>query len=327
MRVVSEPEAMREACLSAMSEAEKAFGDGSLYLEKQLDTPRHVEFQILADRHGHVVHLFERECSIQRRHQKIIEETPSPVMTPSLRETMGKAAVSAARAAGYVNAGTVEFLIDRSGKFYFLEVNTRLQVEHPVTEMTTGLDLVREQLCIATGDPLRFRQEDLFQRGHAIECRVYAEDPENSFFPCPGVALVHREPSGPGIRNDSGIYEGFRVPVEYDPIIGKVIAYGETREASRRRMIRALENYAILGIRTTIPYLIDILNSNEFASGALSTDFIERHFQGWRQSMEHADMAKVAYILHDLASPVKTPKGQKVHGWPTPWETLGEWKL
>jgi acetyl-CoA carboxylase biotin carboxylase subunit len=327
MRVVSEPEAMKEACLSAMSEAGKAFGDGSLYLEKHLETPRHVEFQILADQHGHGVHLFERECSIQRRHQKIIEETPSPVMTPSLREAMGKAAVSAAKAAGYLNAGTVEFLLDRSGKFYFLEVNTRLQVEHPVTEMTTGLDLVREQFHIAAGDPLRYRQEDLFQRGHAIECRVYAEDPETSFFPCPGEVLLHREPAGPGIRNDCGIYEGFRVPVEYDPIIGKVIAYGETRETSRRRMIRALESYAILGIRTTIPYLIDILKSPAFASGDLSTDFIERHFQGWRQSEDYADVAKIVHILCDMASPVKAPTGQKGFHQPTPWETLGEWRL
>jgi acetyl-CoA carboxylase biotin carboxylase subunit len=327
MRVVSKEEALREACLSAMSEAEKAFGDGSLYVEKHLETPRHVEFQILADRHGHVVHLFERECSIQRRHQKIIEETPSPVMTPSLREAMARAAVSAAKAAEYVNAGTVEFLLDRSGRFYFLEVNTRLQVEHPVTEMTTGLDLVREQLQIAAGDPLRFNQEDLLQRGHAIECRLYAEDPENSFFPSPGLVLLHREPTGPGIRNDCGIYEGFKVPVEYDPIIGKVIAYGETREASRRRMIRALENYPILGIQTTIPFLIDILKSPEFAAGDLSTDFIARHFQGWRQSIEYAHMAKIAYIIDDLTSSIKAGTQQKVHGWPTPWETLGDWRL
>jgi acetyl-CoA carboxylase biotin carboxylase subunit len=327
MRIVSQREMLEESCVSAMSEAEKAFGDGSLYLEKHLEAPRHVEFQILADRHSHVVHLFERECSIQRRHQKIIEETPSPIMTPSLREAMGKAAVAAARASGYVNAGTVEFLLDRSGKFYFLEVNTRLQVEHPITEMTTGLDIVREQLEIAEGHPLRFKQEEITQKGHAIECRLYAEDPENSFFPSPGVVLLHREPAGPGIRNDCGIYEGFRVPVEYDPIIGKVIAYGETREASRRRMIRALESYAILGIRTTIPFLIDILKCPEFAEGNLSTDFIERHFQGWRQSTEDADMAKIAYILDDLASSVKASTKQKAHGRPTPWETLGGWRL
>jgi acetyl-CoA carboxylase biotin carboxylase subunit len=226
-----------------------------------------------------------------------------------------------------VNAGSVEFLLDRSGKFYFLEVNTRLQVEHPVTEMTTGLDLVREQLQIAVGDRLRFHQEDVLQRGHAIECRVYAEDPEKSFFPSPGVVLLHCEPAGPGIRNDCGIYEGFRVPVEYDPIIGKVIAYGETREASRRRMIRALENYAILGIQTTIPYLIDILKSPEFAAGDLSTDFIERHFKGWRQSTEYADTAKIAFIIDDLTSPIKAGTRQKVHGRPTPWETLGDWRL
>ena len=327
MRVVFEDQAMREACLSAMSEAEKAFGDGSLYLEKNLESPRHVEFQILADRHGSVVHLFERECSIQRRHQKIVEESPSPVMTTSLREAMGRAAVSAARAAGFVNAGTVEFFLDRSGRFYFLEVNTRLQVEHPVTEMTTGLDLVREQLHIAAGDRLRFGQEDLFQRGHAIECRVYAEDPEQSFFPSPGQVLLHCEPAGPGIRNDCGIYEGFRVPVEYDPIIGKMIAYGQTREASRRRMIRALETYAILGIRTTIPYLIDILSSPEFAAGDLCTDFIERHFQGWRQSTRDADKAKMAYIIQDLTAPVKAGTRQEAHGRPTPWETLGDWRL
>jgi len=327
MRVVSEDQAMREACLSAMSEAEKAFGEGSLYLEKHLESPRHVEFQILADRQGRIVHLFERECSIQRRHQKIIEETPSPVMTTPLREAMGRAAVSAAKAAGYVNAGTVEFLLDRSGKFYFLEVNTRLQVEHPVTELTIGPDLVREQLHIAAGDPLRFRQHDLFQRGHAIECRIYAEDPEQSFFPSPGVVLLHREPAGPGIRNDCGIYEGFRVPVEYDPIIGKVIAYGETREASRKRMIRALENYAILGIRTTIPYLIDILQSPEFGAGDLSTDFIERHFQGWRQSVEEADRAKIAYIIHDLTSSVNASTGERSRTLSTPWETLGGWRL
>jgi acetyl-CoA carboxylase biotin carboxylase subunit len=327
MRVVSEEAAMRDACISAMSEAEKAFGDGSLYLEKHLETPRHVEFQILADLHGHVVHLFERECSIQRRHQKIIEETPSPVMTPVLREAMGRAAVAAAKAAAYVNAGTVEFLLDRSGKFYFLEVNTRLQVEHPVTEMTTGLDLVREQILIAAGDALRFDQDNVHHRGHAIECRVYAEDPEKSFFPSPGMVLLHREPAGPGIRNDCGIYEGFRVPVEYDPIIGKVIAYGETREACRRRMIRALENYAILGIQTTIPYLIDILKSPPFAAGDLSTDFIDRHFQGWRQDAEYADAAKIACILHDLISPAKASTAQKARGWPSPWETLGDWRL
>jgi len=327
MRVVSRKEEMEDACLSAMSEAEKAFGDGSLYLEKCLESPRHVEFQILADQHGNAVHLFERECSIQRRYQKIIEETPSPAMMPSLREAMGKAAVSAALASGYTNAGTVEFLLDLSGRFYFLEVNTRLQVEHPVTEMTTGIDIVRKQLAIAAGNPLRLKQEDIIQRGHAIECRIYAEDPEANFFPSPGTILVHREPSGPGVRNDCGVYEGFEVPVEYDPILSKLIVIAETREAACRRMIRALESYVILGIHTTIPFLIDILKSPEFAKGDTFTDFIARHFENWSQDMEGADLARIAYVVDELTS-VKRPQAEaKEKGWPTPWETLGDWRI
>jgi acetyl-CoA carboxylase biotin carboxylase subunit len=327
MRIVSDPDEMQEACLSATSEAEKAFGDGSLYLEKRLDAPRHIEFQILADQHGNVVHLFERECSIQRRHQKIIEETPSPVMTASLRNAMGKAAVSAARASGYINAGTVEFLLDRSGQFYFLEVNTRLQVEHPVTEMTTGIDLVAAQLQIAAGSPLTLKQKEITQRGHAIECRIYAEDPEASFYPSPGLVLLHREPSGPGVRNDCGIYEGFEVPVEYDPILSKLIVTASTREAARRRMIRALESYAILGIRTTIPFLIDVLGSPEFAEGNTHTDFIDRYFENWTHNMEYADLARIAYVLDEFATTRKTSGKSESKGWPTPWETLGNWRL
>ncbi|HUU81675.1 MAG TPA: acetyl-CoA carboxylase biotin carboxylase subunit [Acidobacteriota bacterium] len=327
MRIVSDPDEMQEACLSATSEAEKAFGDGSLYLEKRLDAPRHIEFQILADQHGNVVHLFERECSIQRRHQKIIEETPSPAMTASLRNAMGKAAVSAARASGYINAGTVEFLLDRSGQFYFLEVNTRLQVEHPVTEMTTGIDLVAAQLQIAAGSPLTLKQKEITQRGHAIECRIYAEDPEASFYPSPGLVLLHREPSGPGVRNDCGIYEGFEVPVEYDPILSKLIVTASTREAARRRMIRALESYAILGIRTTIPFLIDVLGSPEFAEGNTHTDFIDRYFENWTQNMEYADLARIAYVLDEFATTRKTSGKSESKGWPTPWETLGNWRL
>ncbi|MBW1796952.1 MAG: acetyl-CoA carboxylase biotin carboxylase subunit, partial [Deltaproteobacteria bacterium] len=316
-----------EACLSAMSEAEKAFGDGSLYLEKCLESSRHVEFQILADQHGNAVHLFERECSIQRRHQKIIEETPSPAMTPSLRKAMGDAAVSAVLASGYVNAGTVEFLLDRSGRFYFLEVNTRLQVEHPITETTTGIDLVRHQLEIAAGSPLSFKQEDIIKKGHAIECRIYAEDPEAGFFPSPGLIVVHREPSGPGIRNDCGVYEGFEVPMEYDPILSKLIVTAGTREAARMRMIRALENYVILGIRTTIPFLIDVLKSPEFSKGDTYTDFIERHFENWSQNMEDADLARIAYVVDELTAVKKPQAAEKGKGWPTPWETLGEWRM
>lgn len=327
MRIVSTRDAMKEACLSAMSEADKAFGDGSLYLEKCLEAPRHVEFQILADQQGHVVHLFERECSIQRRHQKIIEETPSPGMTPALREAMGRAAVSAAMASGYVNAGTVEFLLRPSGEFYFLEVNTRLQVEHPITEMTTGIDLVRQQIEIAAGYPLAMKQEDITQRGHAIECRIYAEDPEAHFCPSPGVVLFHREPRGPGIRNDCGIYEGFEVPVEYDPILSKVIVTAGTREAARRRMIRALENYPILGIRTTIPFLIDVLTSPAFKEGSTTTDFIDRYFGSWEQNMDDAHLAMIAYVVDELVSSPKPSSKLMAKGLPTPWQTLGDWRL
>ncbi len=327
MRVVEEAGHMKEACLSAMGEAEKAFGDGSLYLEKHLESPRHVEFQILADQHGNAVHLFERECSIQRRHQKIIEETPSTAMRQSLRHKMGEAAVAAARASGYVNAGTVEFLLDRSGEFYFLEVNTRLQVEHPITEMTTGFDLVRLQLEIAAGNPLPFQQSDIIQRGHAIECRIYAEDPEAGFFPSPGLVLYHREPAGPGVRNDCGIYEGFEVPMHYDPILSKVTTTADTREAARKRMIMALENYAILGIRTTIPFLIDVLNSSEFVKGDTYTDFIDKHFENWRQDLDNADHASIAYILHDLVTVNQASGKTKDHSLPTPWQTLGNWRM
>ncbi len=327
MRIVLHPETMEESCISAMSEAEKAFGDGSLYLEKHIEAPRHVEFQMLADHHGNVVHLFERECSIQRRYQKIIEETPSPAMTPILRNEMGKVAVSAIKASGYINAGTVEFLLDQSGQFYFLEVNTRLQVEHPITEMTTGIDLVRQQLEIAAGNSLTFTQEDITQRGHAIECRIYAEDPEDNFFPSPGTVVLYREPAGPGIRNDSGIYEGFEIPMEYDPILSKLIATAGTREAVRQRMIRALKNYVILGVRTTIPFLIDVLSSKEFIKGNTHTGFIDRHFENWSQSKEDEDLAGIAYVVEEMASRGRTSAKVSDRGWPTPWDTLGEWRM
>jgi len=327
MRIVFDPETMEESCISAMSEAEKAFGDGSIYLEKHMEAPRHVEFQMLADHHGNVVHLFERECSIQRRYQKIIEETPSPAMTPALRNEMGKVAVSAIKASGYTNAGTVEFLLDQLGQFYFLEVNARLQVEHPITELTTGIDLVRQQLEIAAGNPLPFTQEDITQRGHAIECRIYAEDPEANFFPSPGTVALYREPCGPGIRNDSGIYEGFEVPMEYDPILSKLIATAQTREAVRLRMIRALKNYVILGIRTTIPFLIDVLSSPEFVKGNTHTGFIDRHFENWSQSKEDEDLARIAYVVEEMTSHGRASAIVSEKGWPTPWETLGEWRL
>jgi acetyl/propionyl-CoA carboxylase alpha subunit len=326
MRVVTRADAMSEACASASSEAAAAFGDGSLYLEKCLESPRHVEFQVLVDRYGNAVHLFERECSIQRRHQKIIEETPSPALSPELREAMGNAALAAARASGYVNAGTVEFMLDGSGQFYFLEVNTRLQVEHPITEMTTGVDLVRCQLEIAAGRPLSFGQQDLRQTGHAMECRIYAEDPEARFFPSPGLVRLHREPSGPGVRNDCGIYEGFHVPVEYDPILSKLVVAADTREAARMRMIRALESYVILGIQTTIPFLIDVLRSAQFAQGDTTTDFLDKHFENWLQPDDELHLAGIAHVIDDLKGTAPVGKAHE-KGHPTPWETLGNWRL
>ena len=241
MRLVTAESEMAGAWRDAASEALNAFGDARLYLEKYVDRPRHIEIQIFGDAHGRIVHLGERECSVQRRHQKVIEESPSPVMTPELRRAMGEAAVRLAKQAGYTNAGTVEFLVDAAGNFYFLEVNTRLQVEHPVTEMVTGLDLVKLQIRAASGEPLPFSQEDVRLSGHAVECRLYAEDPHNQFFPSPGKILSRRAPSGPGIRLDDGVYEGFTVSTEYDPMLGKLIAWGQDRAEAIARLDRALE--------------------------------------------------------------------------------------
>ncbi len=275
-----------------------------------------------------MIYLGERECSIQRRHQKIIEETPSPALTPALRRAMGQAAVAAARASGYVNAGTVEFLLDREENFYFLEVNTRLQVEHPITEVTTGIDLVRRQLEIASGQTLPFGQDDIRPRGHAFECRIYAEDPEAQFFPSPGRILCLREPAGPGICLDSGIRPGFEVPVEYDPILGKLIVLAEDREAARQRMIRALESTVILGIKTTIPLLLAVFKSEEFKAGETRTDFIDRHFEGWQPDRRQADLARIAFAAADrrrAAAPAAN-KAVVPDRW-SPWQTLGEWRL
>jgi len=327
MRAVENPGDLHEACISAISEADTAFGNGAVYLEKYLRNPRHIEFQILADRQGHVVHLFERECSIQRRHQKIIEETPSPVLTPPVRESMAAAALSAAAASGYVNAGTVEFLFEPPDRFYFLEVNTRLQVEHPVTEMVTGLDLVRHQIEIAAGNPLPFGQADVISRGHAMECRIYAEDPAAQFFPCPGPVLFYQEPRGPGIRVDGGIYQGFQVPVEYDPILSKLIVWAEDRKAAISRMIMALEKYPILGIRTTVPFLLDVVQSRHFREGQTNTGFIAEHFEQWSPGNQGQDLAGIAYVADSLT---RSLASRDFHGpgqVPSPWETLGRWEL
>jgi acetyl-CoA carboxylase, biotin carboxylase subunit len=276
MRLVSAPTELDAALRMARSEAGAAFGDSAVYLERYVAEPRHVEVQILGDAHGNVIHLGERECSIQRRHQKLIEESPSPLVDAGMRERLGDAACRLARAAGYVNAGTVEFLADGAGNFYFLEVNTRLQVEHPVTEMVTGIDLVRQQLSIAAGEPLGFRQEDVTWRGAAIECRINAEDPFAGWMPSPGVITGLRAPSGPWVRDDSGVYEGYTVPRHYDTLIAKLIVWGADRDAAIARMARALGEYKVVGVRTTIPVLARIVAHEDFRAGRLSTSFLER---------------------------------------------------
>jgi acetyl-CoA carboxylase biotin carboxylase subunit len=285
----------------AEAEAQAAFGDSSVYLEKVIRQPRHIEFQILADRHGNVVHLGERECSVQRRHQKVMEESPSPFMTDPLRHEMGEAAVKIARACGYENAGTMEFLVDSEHNYYFLEMNARLQVEHPVTEMVTGIDLVKEQFRIASGEKLGFCQDNIRWTGHALECRIYAEDPDNNFFPSPGKITCLRAPSGPGVRDESGIYEGWTVPVFYDPLLSKLVTWGKNRSEAISRMQRALGEYQISGIKTNLSFFRSILAHEKFVAGELATDFIDRNFlqkDGAPQSSALHEVAVVAAAIH-----------------------------
>ena len=279
MRVVERAEDFQAAFERATSEATSAFGDGRVYVEKYLVGPRHIEIQVLADTHGHTVHLFERDCSIQRRHQKVIEEAPSAVLSDDLRQSMGAAAVEAAQACDYVGAGTVEFLLDADHNFYFLEMNTRLQVEHPVTEMITGLDLVAEQIRIAEGEALGYDQDDLQIWGHAVECRVYAEDVPAGFLPAPGPLLRHRPPAGPGVRVDAGVEEGDEVPVYYDPMVAKLCTWGRTRDQAVRRMDRALGEYDVAGVRTTIPFCRMVMTHPAFVSGDFDTGFVGEHFE------------------------------------------------
>jgi acetyl-CoA carboxylase, biotin carboxylase subunit len=332
MRIVRDEGGLVPAVEAGMREARSAFGDDSVYLEKYLEEPRHVEFQVLADNHGGTVHLFERECSIQRRHQKILEETPSTALGPELRSKMGETAVRAMRAAGYNNAGTVEFLLDRDGRFYFLEVNARLQVEHPITELVVGIDLVRQQILAAAGAPLRLRQGDLGQRGHAIECRIYAEDPKAHFLPSPGRIALLREPKGPGVRFDSGVFEGWEVPVHYDPILAKLIVWAEDREAACRRMAAALDDCVILGIRTTAGFLKEVVNHPEFRAGRTTTAFIEKHLSAWGTGAEEEQRRRLALAAaaYDSLSPAARPSGAPAPGIKkesaTPWTTLGRWR-
>lgn len=275
MRMVDKEENILSALRAAKSEARSAFGDDSVYVEKYISSPHHIEFQILGDQHGNVVHLCERECSVQRRHQKVVEETPSPLMTPELREKMGEAAVAAAKAVNYYGAGTIEFLADNDHNFYFLEMNTRLQVEHPITERTTGYDLVKQQILIAEGQKLNIKQEEVFQFGHAIECRIYAEDTDNNFMPSPGLITHITEPMGLGVRTDGYVYEGYEIPIHYDPMISKLIIWARTREEAIERMRRALYEYKITGVKTSIKFLERIMDCRDFREGTYDTHFIQ----------------------------------------------------
>lgn len=330
MRVVRNEKELEASVQAGQREAKSAFGDGTVYLEKYIERPRHIEFQVLRDQHGNVVHLFERECSIQRRHQKIIEETPSTALDEELRHKMGESAKKVIEIAGYTNAGTVEFLLDESQKFYFLEVNARVQVEHPITEMVTGIDLVRQQILIAAGEKIKIGQNDIEQRGHAIEARIYAEDPENNFLPCPGKILFLNEPSGPGIRVDSGIYGGWNVPPHYDPILSKLIVWSEDRETAIKRMSRALANYIIIGIKTNLGYLKRVMDTEKFTNGNYHTHFIDENESELRMSKENLPQI---LALAAMAIAVSERKGTVVTGVDgaqystTPWQELGEWEI
>jgi 3-methylcrotonyl-CoA carboxylase alpha subunit len=330
MRVVGAAAAFASALQASRREAKAAFGDDTMVLERFVGRPRHVEVQVLADAEGRTVHLFERECSIQRRHQKVIEETPSPALDASQRASLCAAGVAAARAAGYVNAGTVEFLLDPEGRFYFLEMNTRLQVEHPVTEAVTGLDLVRLQLEIAAGRPLPLAQEDVSPRGHALECRLYAEDPDNDDLPSPGRVLLLAAPSGPGVRFDDGIEAGSEVGVHYDPLLAKLVTWGRDRGESTQRMRAALGQTAVLGVVTNLARLQAILDHPAFAAGRLHTGFIDEHVasltpdQGPPQEALEALAALVARSAPRAATP-PGPGGSAPA--PDPWAELGAWRL
>ncbi len=303
LRLVRSPAELESAYSTASSEAQNAFGDPSLYLEKYLDRPRHIEIQILGDQHGNLIHLGERECSLQRRHQKVLEESPSPFVQDELRQRMGEAAIRIGKLAGYWNAGTVEFLVEPSGHFHFLEVNARLQVEHPVTELVIGIDLVKEQIRIAAGERLTWRQENVQMRGAAIECRIYAEDPTNNFFPSPGYISRLQVPAGPGVRRDSGVYEGWTVPLEYDPLLSKLSVWGMDRTEAIARMRRALREYEIFGVKTNVPFFRRLVEHPEFVAGRLDTSLIDRLLAaGMMQEMppppEEERVAVLAAALH-----------------------------
>jgi len=332
MRIVHEEKELEEALEGAKREAKSSFGNDTLLLEKYLDKPRHIEFQILADAYGNIIHLFERECSIQRRHQKVIEESPSPIMTAELREKMGKAAVKAAKSVGYTNAGTIEFMVDGSLNFYFMEMNTRLQVEHPITEATTGVDIVKWQIRIASGEKLTIHQEKMSQRGHAIECRIYAEDPANGFLPCSGVLTKVEPPMGPNIRNDMGIETGMEVTAYYDPLLAKLIVSGENREDAINKMIWALSNYVLLGITTNTFFLKEILTHESFRRGDTTTHFIDTHFKNWFAAKQEIPVeALIALSIYDMMNAKPgVQKGVTVSSVSdpySPWKRAGKWRV
>ena len=324
MRLIHSAEEVKEAYDAARSESMSSFGDDTVYLEKFVEEPHHIEFQILGDEYGNVVHLYDRECSVQRRNQKIVEESPSPFLTPELRREMGAKAVAAAKAVNYRGAGTIEFLVDKYRNFYFLEMNTRLQVEHPITEEVLGVDLVKEQLRVANGEKLRFRQEDLFQRGHAIECRICAEDTENGFIPCPGVIRQLTEPNGIGVRIDSYVYEGYEIPLYYDPMIGKLIVWATTRQFAIERMRRVLYEFKITGLKTNLSYLRRIMYAPAFVKGEYDTSFLEKYSRSLQRTNgdneEIENMALIAAYVDYLFnleenSPVRVADARPISRW------------
>jgi acetyl-CoA carboxylase biotin carboxylase subunit len=315
LRLVERAEDLAPALERAASEAQGAFGDASLYLEKAILRPRHIEIQVLADAHGHVVHLFERECSIQRRHQKVLEESPSPFVSEALRARMGEMAVALCRRTRYRNAGTLEFLVDQEGNPYFLEMNTRLQVEHPVTEMVTGQDLVKLQLRIASGEPLPFGQADLAQRGHAIECRVYAEDPDAGYLPSPGRIEALQVPGGPGVRDDSGVYAGFEVPVHYDPLLSKLVVHAPTRAEAIARMRRAIAEYRVVGIRTNLTLFARLLGDPGFVLGDYDTSFLARLGPAPPPDPARLEAAAMAAALEAFREPAPATAGPQASAW------------
>ncbi|MFW6120159.1 MAG: acetyl-CoA carboxylase biotin carboxylase subunit [Petrotogales bacterium] len=329
MRIVNSGDELEQSIEGAKRESKSAFGSDSVFLEKYLDKPRHIEFQILADEQGNIIHLFERECSIQRRHQKIIEETPSPVVTKKLREEMGKAAVVAAKAVGYTNAGTIEFMVDSNLNFYFMEMNTRLQVEHPITELTTGIDLAKWQLKIASGMELTIKQGDVSQRGHALECRIYAEDPSNGFLPSIGVLKEVVPPIGPNVRNDMGIETNTEVTPYYDPLLAKLVVSDENREASINKMIWALSNYIVLGVTTNISFLKTVLEHEEFKKGNITTHFINNYFEDWAAASKKLPIDAIIALavydsMHTQRQEVVRFKEADPH---SPWKNVGRWRI